>query len=141
MFCQVCDPNADITLRSCDGTLFKFYRKQLEAYSVAFAGGEAFPSVAGEIIDLSETLEVVELLLQLMSLDKYANLMTLELEFSVLAQLAEAIEKYEVVSARIVCDMVMRFVCFSSGGFREAERTATEPPFPKAMPWRYWTGP
>jgi hypothetical protein len=93
--------------------LFKFYRKQLEAHSVAFAGGEAFASVADEVVNLTETSEVVDLLLQLMSLQKQPNLMTLGLEFSVLAQLADAIEKYEVVSAMNICDMAMRLVYFT----------------------------
>jgi hypothetical protein len=93
--------------------LFKFFRKHLETYSVAFAGGEAFPSVAGEIIDLTETSEVVELLLRLMSLERHPNLMTLE--FSVLAQLADALDRYEVMSALSICEVAMRFVSFSNG--------------------------
>jgi hypothetical protein len=119
--------------------LFKFFRKHLETYSVAFAGGEAFPSVAGEIIDLTETSEVVQLLLQLMSLERHPNLMTLE--FSVLAQLVDALEKHEVMSALSICDMAMRFVYFSRGDFRKAERIVTERQFQKVMPWRCWTEP
>jgi hypothetical protein len=102
---------------------------------VAFAGGEAFPSTAEEIIDLTETSEVVDFLLQLMSLEKHPNLMTLEIEFSVLAQLADAIEKYEVVSAMNICDMAMRFVCCSSGHLRNLKE-----PFQSKDPQRSCRG-
>jgi hypothetical protein len=100
------DPNADITLRSSDGMLFKFFRKNLEVHSGVFADAGAFEASSKEIVDLSETSEILELFLQLMSHQEPPNLMSLE--FNILASLAEAVEKYQVFSAMAICDVCMR---------------------------------
>jgi hypothetical protein len=102
------DPNADITLRSSDGMLFKFFRKNLEVHSGVFADAGAFEASSKEIVDLSETSEILELFLQLMSHQEPPNLMSLE--FNILASLAEAVEKYQVFSAMAICDVCMRCV-------------------------------
>jgi len=102
------DANADITLSSCDGMLFKFYRRNLEVHSGAFSGVEALVATPTEIVNLTETSEVVDILLQLMSPQDHPDLTSLD--FRILAPLAEAIEKYQVFSALTACDLSMRTV-------------------------------
>jgi hypothetical protein len=112
----VCDPDADITLQSSDGVLFKFYKKQLEAHSGAFAGAGAFAvSPTNEPVDLTEPSEIVDLLLQLMELQEPPDLESLQ--FQTLALLAEAVEKYDVFSSKTACRLLMRCVhqCFLLG--------------------------
>jgi hypothetical protein len=107
------DPNADITLQSSDGVLFRFYKKQLGAHSVAFAGAEAFTvSSTKEPVVFTEPSEIVDLLLQLMSPQEPLDLESLE--FRNLALLAEAVEKYDVFSSKTACRLLMRCVhqCF-----------------------------
>jgi hypothetical protein len=43
----VCSLDSNITLRSCDRVLFKFYRKKLESYSQAFAGSAVLGPASG----------------------------------------------------------------------------------------------
>jgi hypothetical protein len=105
MLIPVRDLDADIALRSSDGVLFKFYKKQLEAHSGAFAGAEAFVSKPGEETELPESSEVLEILLQFMSLQHPPDLRGLQ--FPVLMQLAEAVEKYQVFSAMFACHISM----------------------------------
>ena len=109
----VCDPNADITLQSSDSVLFRFYKKQLEAHSGAFAGAEAFTvSTTDEVVNFTEPSEIVDLLLQLMSLQDPPDLKSLK--FQTLDLLAEAVEKYDVFSSKTACRLLMRCVhqCF-----------------------------
>jgi len=104
----VSSPDADITLRSSDGVLLKFYKKQLEVHSKAFAGAEGYTLLAQDVVDLEETCNVLEILLQLMSLEKPPTIGLLD--FSILNPLAEAVEKYEVFSAMEACELAMRYV-------------------------------
>jgi hypothetical protein len=102
------DPNADITLQSSDSVLFRFYKKQLEAHSGAFAGAEAFTVYSTkEPVFFTEPSEIVDLLLQLMSQEP-PDLESLE--FQTLALLAEAVEKYDLFASRAVCRILMRCV-------------------------------
>ena len=103
----VCDPNADITLQSSDNVLFRFHKNQLEAHSGAFAA-----SAMDDPFVLTEPSEVVDILLQLMSLQDPPDLESLE--FQTLALLAEAVEKYDLFASRAVCRVLMRCVhqCF-----------------------------
>jgi hypothetical protein len=88
---------------------FKFYKKQLEAHSGAFAGAGAFgQSSSDEIVELTETSDVLEILLQLMSLQQPPDFR--KMTFNVLAPLAEAVEKYEVFSAMSMCEIYMQYV-------------------------------
>jgi hypothetical protein len=70
-------------------------------------------SLAEEIIDLSEHSEVLDLLLQFMSLQRPPDVRSLD--FSVLAPLAEAVEKYEVFSAMTACETNMKCVHLHNG--------------------------
>lgn len=71
---------------------------------------EAFPGddieTFNETVDLSERSTTLELLLQFMYRQRQPDLE--EVEFSTLASLAEAAEKYEVYSAMQVCKLYMR---------------------------------
>src|ERR1700728_145703 len=100
------DPNADITLQSSDNVLFRFHKNQLEAHSGAFAAFAA--SAMDDPFVLTETSEVVDLLLQLMSLQDPPDLESLE--FQTLALLAEAVEKYDVFHSKTICRMIMQYV-------------------------------
>ena len=110
----VCSLDSDIILRSCDRVLFKFYRKKLESYSEAFAGAEGFAtSLSEDIVDLSETADVLDLLFQFMLLAPQPDLTSLD--FSLLHPLAEAVEKYAVFAATPPCETSMKCVCLPVG--------------------------
>ncbi|KAJ6483858.1 hypothetical protein C8R47DRAFT_563207 [Mycena vitilis] len=100
--------DAEVTVSSSDGILFKVYRKNLETHSGVFAGaGRAtLPENGDEIVQLSETAEVIDLLTQFMYPLPQPDLETLE--FTALAGLAEAAEKYMVFSALTLCRTQMR---------------------------------
>lgn len=88
--------------------MFKFYKKQLAAHSAAFAGAEAFPHLAEDVVDLTETSDVLDILLQFMSCQKQPSIASLD--FTTLRSLAEATEKYQVFSAMTAVDMSMKYV-------------------------------
>ena len=101
----VCDPNADITLQSSDNILFKFYKKQLEVHSGAFAGAEAF-TATDEPVMFTESSKIVDLLLQLMSRQEPPDLRSID--FNTLDSLAEAVEKYDVFASKTICKVMMQ---------------------------------
>ncbi|KAJ7431916.1 hypothetical protein B0H11DRAFT_1641187, partial [Mycena galericulata] len=98
--------DADITIQSSDGVLFKLHRKNLQVHSVVFADAESatLPENGGEVVQLSETSE--NLLFQFMYPQLQPDLKTLE--FRLLAGMAEAAEKYMVFSALTLCRMNMK---------------------------------
>ena len=100
-------------MRSSDNVLFKFDKRQLGSHSGVFASAEVFSmSATGELVELTEPSEVVDLLLQLMSLQEPPNLESLD--FQTLAMLAEAVEKHDVFHSKTICRMLMQYVnpCF-----------------------------
>ncbi|KAJ6477060.1 hypothetical protein C8R45DRAFT_1008677 [Mycena sanguinolenta] len=106
--CRFCAADADITILSSDGVLFKVHRKNLEVHSDVFAGAEhaTRPENGDEIVPLSETADVLDLLFQYMYRQPQPNLRNVE--FSTVAGLAEAAEKYVVYSALEWCRMRMK---------------------------------
>ena len=104
-------PDSDITMQSSDGVLYKVHRKNLELHSEGFASADAI-SVASdnaddtEVVHLSESSAVLDLLLQYMYRQRQPDLA--DVEFPILADLAEAAEKYEVYSAMTICNVHMR---------------------------------
>jgi hypothetical protein len=66
----------------------------------------------GEQVELTEPSEVVDLLLQLMSLQEAPDFKSLN--FQTLAELSEAVEKYDVFHSKLTCRMLMQYVnpCF-----------------------------
>ncbi|KAJ7744626.1 hypothetical protein B0H16DRAFT_1322138, partial [Mycena metata] len=94
--------DADITIASSDGVLFKLHRKNLEFHSDIFANAaDTTPrdadSGAGDIMQLSESADVLDLLFQYMYRQPQPVLK--DVQFEVCAGLAEAAEKYVVYSA------------------------------------------
>ncbi|KAF8152763.1 hypothetical protein K438DRAFT_2026812 [Mycena galopus ATCC 62051] len=99
-------PDADMTISSSDGVLFRVHRKNLAVHSDVFANAESAtrPENGAEIVHLTETAEVLDLLFQFM----YRRPDLEALEFKTLANLAEAAEKYVVYSALTICRTKMR---------------------------------
>ncbi|KAF8182747.1 hypothetical protein K438DRAFT_1511486, partial [Mycena galopus ATCC 62051] len=104
----VCALDADITIASADGVLFKVHRKNLEVHSDVFAAAETAtrPENGDDIVPLSETSPVLELLFQYMYRQPQPDLKNVE--FPVFAGLAETAEKYVVYSALEWCRMRMK---------------------------------
>ncbi|KAH8809505.1 hypothetical protein DL96DRAFT_1821786 [Flagelloscypha sp. PMI_526] len=95
--------DADVTLKSSDGTLFKVHSQHL-----AWASG-AFPPLSSnpdEIVEMSENSEILENLLGFMYPRRHPHLH--DIKFETLAGLAEAAEKYEVFSAMNLCNYKMK---------------------------------
>jgi BTB/POZ domain len=107
--CVVCATDADIVLRSSDNVLFKVHRKNLELHSDIFADGGIVSgpeTTSTEVVQLSETSTVLDLLLQFMYRQPQPNLG--EVDFETLDGVAEAAEKYKVHAAITVCSFYMR---------------------------------
>jgi hypothetical protein len=106
----VCALDADITILSADGVLFKVHRKNLEVHSDVFAGAEdaTRPENGDEIVHLPENSDVLDLLFQYMYRQPQPDLN--KVEFATIAGLAEAAEKYVVYSALEWCRMRMKLV-------------------------------
>ena len=107
---QVNDTEADVIFCSEDGTLFQLQRKYLETNTGAFPGAEF--ETRGEITHLTESSEVLEILFQFIYPRRHPDIE--ELEFPLLAAVAEAAEKYEVFSGMSECKTRMRYLSFTS---------------------------
>ena len=103
-----CKLGVDIMLKCSDGELFGAHRWNLKTYS------EGFPLEGSETISdpvfLEETADVVRLMLHFMHQMRQPTLDNIS--FSLLASLAEAVEKYRIYSAMGVCKIKMTFVQF-----------------------------
>ncbi|KAF7976514.1 hypothetical protein HWV62_6327 [Athelia sp. TMB] len=95
-FSIVCADDADMTFRSCDGTLFKVHRKNLETSSEGFSPPPGTSS-RDEIVSLTENRDTLDLLFQYIYPQRQPDLA--EIDFKQLAELSEAAEKYQVFSA------------------------------------------
>jgi hypothetical protein len=105
---SVCASDSDITLQSSDGVLYKLHRKNLEVHSDVFASAEAVSeqlSSDDEVVLLTETSAVLDLLLQYMYRQPQPDLK--DVDFGVLAGVAEAAEKYQVFAAISWCKFWM----------------------------------
>ncbi|KAK7686409.1 hypothetical protein QCA50_010633 [Cerrena zonata] len=98
--------DADIIIRSFDGIHFRVYRRDLEAYSEGFVAPPCGNNSPIETVQLSETSGVLKLLLQFMRKQRQPDIK--DIEFELLADLAEAAEKYEVYAAIQLCNIYMR---------------------------------
>ncbi|KAF5318739.1 hypothetical protein D9619_011048 [Psilocybe cf. subviscida] len=98
------DPHADVTFCSHDKIHFKLQRKYLEANTGAFPGAEF--DTQGEIVHLQESAAVLSVLFGFTSPKAHPDIE--ELDFKLLAAVAEAAEKYEVFYAMNICRMQMR---------------------------------
>ncbi|KAJ7350941.1 hypothetical protein DFH08DRAFT_862684 [Mycena albidolilacea] len=104
---RFCASDTDLTVCSSDGVLFKVHLKNLGTHSGVFAGaGDATrPENGDEPVELSETADVLGLLFQFMYPQPQPDLRSLN--FTVLAALAEAAEKYMVYPALAPCRLRM----------------------------------
>ncbi|KAJ6477044.1 hypothetical protein C8R45DRAFT_369323 [Mycena sanguinolenta] len=98
---RFCSSDADLTILSSDGIIFKVHRKNLEFHSDIFADAAnatvRIETEDNEPVKLSETSAVLDLLFQYMYRQPQPNLQPVD--FQVCAELAEAAEKYVVYSA------------------------------------------
>ncbi|KAF7350810.1 hypothetical protein MSAN_01642600 [Mycena sanguinolenta] len=111
---RFCAPDADLTVCSSDGVLFKVHRQTLEACSGVFAGAAdaTRPENGDETVDLTESANVLEILFQCMyATSQQPDLRTLD--FSTLSDLAEAAEKYMVYSVVKLCRLQMEASIFT----------------------------
>lgn len=97
-----------MTFLSSDDTHFRVHRKNLEANSEGLSPPDGTTSGADEVIPLSETAEVLELLFQYMYPQRQPDLT--EVPFDVISAMAEAAEKYQVFSAMGHGSTMMQFV-------------------------------
>ncbi|KAJ6483864.1 hypothetical protein C8R47DRAFT_1321685 [Mycena vitilis] len=105
----VCAPDADVIVSSSDGVIFKLHRKHLEVHSDVFADAASATLLENgrdEVVQLSETSAVLDVLFQYMYRQPQPNLQVLE--FATFAGVAEAAEKYVVYSALALFQMRMK---------------------------------
>ncbi|KAJ7730100.1 hypothetical protein DFH07DRAFT_969296 [Mycena maculata] len=105
---RFCAPDADITISSSDGVLFKLHRKNLELHSDIFAdaANATLPGNDSDITELPERADVLDLLFQYMYRQPQPDLRMVD--FDLCARLAEAAEKYLVYSAAPVTKLRLR---------------------------------
>jgi hypothetical protein len=112
LYIPVNAPDSDIYLRSADGVQFHVHRKNLEVHSPVFATAGVISASLEmqdsevEVVQLSESAEVLNVLLQFMYSQPQPDL--IGLPFPVLADLVKAVEKYEVYAAMIRCEIAMK---------------------------------
>ncbi|KAF8877851.1 hypothetical protein CPB84DRAFT_1966285 [Gymnopilus junonius] len=115
--------DADITIKSSDGILFRLHRQNITTNSGAFPGSEVntrrkilvvddevfkfcrttFESNAdGQVVDLTEPAKVLEIVFQFIYPRKHPSLK--DLDFGILMEVAEAVVKYEIFSAMNTCE-------------------------------------
>lgn len=98
--------DADVTFASGDHILFHVHSTNLNCNSEGFAApfGTASPSTQ-EVVQLTETCDVLELLFQFMYPQRSPDLSAIG--FGLFLEVAEAAEKYQVYSAMQICAMQM----------------------------------
>ncbi|KAF9524872.1 hypothetical protein CPB83DRAFT_945509 [Crepidotus variabilis] len=97
-----CVATIDVILKSSNGKLIGSHQAGLNQYS------DAFPAVGFEVtepVELSETADVLQLMLYFMHHVRQPELKNLD--FKVLAGLAEAAEKYSIFTAMDLCKIHM----------------------------------
>ncbi|KAK2459285.1 hypothetical protein APHAL10511_008706 [Amanita phalloides] len=93
-------PDADITFQSIDSVQYRIHRKNLECAAAGFPAAE-FECKNDEIVPMPEHSEVLDLLFSFMYPERQPSLK--KISFRVMADLAEAAEKYEVFAAMATC--------------------------------------
>jgi hypothetical protein len=91
--------DADVVFKSSDAVLFHLHRKNLEVCTGGLPPGGF--STDGAVVDLAENSEVLEILFTFAYPSRRPSLVGVE--FSILAGVAEAAEKYEVYIAMDMC--------------------------------------
>ncbi|KAF9457609.1 hypothetical protein BDZ94DRAFT_1175170, partial [Collybia nuda] len=96
--------DSDVIFKSSDGVLFKLHKINLSVNSRGFPPAEF--STLNEIVQMSETSDILELLFQFCYPYRRPDLELIE--FKVLTSLAEAAEKYEVFPAMSMCNIQIK---------------------------------
>ncbi|CAA7269257.1 unnamed protein product [Cyclocybe aegerita] len=96
--------DADVVFQSPDGVQFRVHRRNLEIVTGAFPGSEF--DTCGEITHLTEPARVLAVIFDFIYPRRYPDLK--DLPFETLAEVAEAVEKYEVFSAMPTCETRLR---------------------------------
>jgi len=108
--CTVDASDADVVFQSSDGVQFHLHRKNLEAVAGAFPGPEF--ETNGEIANLAEPADVLQILFKFVYPRRHPDLE--DLDFSMVAAIAEAAGKYEVFPAINTCITRLRYGILSS---------------------------
>jgi hypothetical protein len=103
----VCATDSDVTLSSSNGVRFLVHRRNLETHSEVFSGGEPFATL-DEVVEMSETAEILDLLLQFIYPQPPPDLVNIKVE--TLIGLAEAAVKYLFHTVIHICELQMRSV-------------------------------
>jgi len=96
--------DADITFKSADGVLYFIHRKNLDCSAAGFPPAE-FKSSKDDVVPMTEWSHILDLLFTFMYPMPTPDVKSLP--FEILADLAEATEKYQVFSARTLCCIYM----------------------------------
>jgi hypothetical protein len=116
----------DIVFKSSDSDLFGAHRKNLETFTDAFPSVESVTHDVNEIVELSETSDVLRLVILFTHHQKYPDLS--QVPFQTLYEFAEAAEKYGIFSAMAVCHLALKYLsfCATSIGLTHGCRGAIE---------------
>jgi hypothetical protein len=101
-----CKAIVDVVLKSSDGELIGAHQRNLEMFTEAFP--IAGTAVASDPVSLEETAEVLRLMLRYTHNARLSSLD--DISFTLLASLAEAVEKYMIYSAVEFCKIRMKSV-------------------------------
>ncbi|KAG6889529.1 hypothetical protein C0995_000411 [Termitomyces sp. Mi166 len=105
--CPDCSLEADLILVSSDGVKFAAHAQNLERYSEGFPPATFNPVEADlQVVHLEEESSTVRLLLQYMHLKPQPDIE--KISFTELEELANAVEKYLIFSAMMVCKLCMK---------------------------------
>ena len=105
--CPTVQPSesTDITFKSSDNIKFCLHRRNLETHAEAFPGPDISVEQE-EVINLTESSNVLAIVFNFMYPRKQADIE--KMTFETVAQVAEAVEKYQVFSAMKVCEMRLK---------------------------------
>jgi len=102
---RFCAADSDVTFESCDNVLFKVHLNNLKTHSEGFAPPDETSLSLAEVVNLTESADVLELLFQYIYPQRPPDMKTVN--FGVFAGFAEAVEKYQVYAAMDVCNTRM----------------------------------
>jgi len=127
--------DADVVFQSSDGIQFHLHRKNLEANTGAFPGPEF--QIQGEVTNLAEPASVLQILFKFLYPRRHPDLE--DLDFSMVAEVAEAAEKYEVFPAINTCNTRLMYGFFFHLSLwhspHNLKSSHPRPPFRGSPPW------
>jgi hypothetical protein len=104
-----------VTFESCDNVLFKVHLNNLKTHSEGFAPPDETSLSLAEVVNLTESADVLELLFQYIYPQRPPDMKNVN--FGVFAGFAEAVEKYQVYAAMDICYTCMEYVDFLNEKF------------------------